>query len=218
MNDVRDDRQALGSCIRLMREELGWSIEALARQTSTTAKYVRALEESDYDVFEAQVYAQGVLKKMVSVMAPERLAEFSGALREAWGAPEQDASGNVFASRARARAMYVTPARVGIGFAVVALGTVVFFSGIRLIRFSAPPRLIVDEPQDQAAVQEPTAEIKGRTEQESRLTVNGRELTLDKHGDFQERIELQPGVNRLNFLSENRFGKKSEVVRYIVVE
>ena len=218
MTDTREARQDLGVRIRGMREELTLSTESLARQASTTTKYIRALEEGDYNVFGALVYAQGILKKMVQVMAPERVSEFSGQLREAWGGQEENAPVSIMARGNRKNFLYLNPARVGIGVIAIAFTAIVFFSGIRLFRFSAPPVLVVASPVNGAVVREPVVEIKGRTERESKLTVNGRELTIDRQGDFHERIEVQIGVNRLELLSENRFGKSSSAVRYVVVE
>jgi hypothetical protein len=59
--------------------------------------------------------------------------------------------------------------------------------------------------------------VAGSTEKESSLTVNGRELTLDERGGFNESIELPPGSVSLHFTSRNRFGKTQTVVRNIFV-
>ena len=76
----------------------------------------------------------------------------------------------------------------------------------------------MDLPQDRAALREPMVRVEGRTERESKLTVNGREITINEQGDFGERIELQPGATALIFISENRFGKMSQVTRHVIVE
>ncbi len=219
MSDSSPERDALGDRIRSMREELGMTREALAREISVSSRYIRALEEGDYSVFGARVYAQGVLKKMVALIAPADVKNCMDALREAWDVHADEGGGHSrLVSTVPGSKWYVTPKRAGIGIAATLLATFIFFAGARLIRFNAPPVLVIDEPQPGVALAEPAVALVGRTERESKLTVNGRELTIDEQGNFHERIELQTGVNKLTFLSENRFGKNNSIVRYVVVE
>ncbi len=219
MNDKDEKEDALGQRMSAMREELGLSVEALARMIAASPKYIRALESGDYALFGAKVYALGVLKKMLAVMDTEDQHDLIRTLNNEWN--RHLPGGGQREERERiegARTFYMTPTRAGIILAAAALVLFVFFAGSRIIRFSAPPLLAVDEPRDTTAVGEPTISVKGRTEKESKLTVNGRELIIDSQGNFRETLQLQSGLNRLNFLSENRFGKQSEITRYVVVE
>jgi hypothetical protein len=87
----------------------------------------------------------------------------------------------------------------------------------QLIGFTAAPRLYIDEPQTQTITDIPIVRVKGITEKESQLTVNGREITMNGDGAFDEEIELASGVNVLHFFVKNRFGKSSEATKYVVV-
>ena len=220
MNPEDEKTDTLGEQMRAMREGFGLSIDALARMTSVSPRQIRALEQGEYGVFGAKVYAKGVLKKALLVMAPENDDELMRALDREWRifSPGEPQYGESAGTAHKSNAFYLTPARVGIALAAVALAIFIFFAGGRLIRFSTSPLLSVDEPTDKSVLQEPMILARGRTEKESKLTVNGRELTIDGEGHFEERIELQPGVNRLTFLSENRFGKQSHITKYVVVE
>lgn len=228
-NDTENTEGALslGEELRKRREELGMTADALARVISTSPKYVRALEDGECEVFGAKVYARGVLKKMLAVVAPPARAAAGGAdsesfirlLDEEWDLAQKEKSASSRnAASGRQKNMYLTPTRAGIGVVAAVLAAFAFFAAGRLVRFNGRPLLVVDEPQDRAALREQTVWLKGRTEQESKLTVNGREITINEWGNFGERIELQPGATELIFLSENRFGKSSTVTRHVIVE
>ena len=221
MSDVSEHlekRVSLGEELHARREEFGMSADALARVISVSPKHIRALEDGDYAVFGAKVYARGVLKKMLAVMAVGEDEYFMRLLDEAWGVREKETGGRRGFSPLAREKMYLTPARAGIGAVAVVLAAFVFFAASRLTRFNGRPLLIVDLPQDRAALREQMVRVEGRTERESKLTVNGREITINEQGDFGERIELQPGATALIFISENRFGKMSQVTRHVIVE
>ncbi|KKT72228.1 MAG: hypothetical protein UW69_C0099G0010 [Microgenomates group bacterium GW2011_GWA2_44_7] len=48
--------------------------------------------------------------------------------------------------------------------------------------------------------------------------MNGREITIDGLGNFEENLELAVGLHILEFLSENRFGKVSKEMRRIIIK
>ncbi len=112
----------------------------------------------------------------------------------------------------------MTPRRLGVAVAAGATALLILFLAVRLIAFTAAPGLAIYRPADKTGFASSTIEVAGRTEKESNLTVNGRELTLDEQGNFDEKIELPQGVNELHFISRNRFGKTQTAVRTILVE
>ncbi|MFY9462802.1 MAG: hypothetical protein WAP52_01310, partial [Candidatus Sungiibacteriota bacterium] len=112
----------------------------------------------------------------------------------------------------------LTPRRLGIGASVGMAVMLIVFLGIRLIAFTAAPGLTIYSPADESMFNTPIVEVRGETEKESSLTVNGREITLDEQGNFDEEIELPPGAVALHFISRNRFGKTQTAVRTILVE
>lgn len=213
------DLITLGSRIREMRQAFGLSQEALAREASVSVNYVRALEEDDYGAFGAKVYALGFLKKILFVITASGNADWLSQLDSAWESSlGRDRIHSATGFRQERTMWHITSMRVGIGLGGLLLATFLFFVGMRLIDFVASPSLVVEKPEGNVVMTMPFVILSGRTDKESRLTVSGRELTIDQHGRFEEKIELQPGINRLEFISENRFGKMSRVLRYVLAE
>ncbi len=113
---------------------------------------------------------------------------------------------------------YITPRRLLSVFGGILLLFFAWFLVSGLIGFTAAPSLRIEEPTREATTDKPMITVRGTTEKESQLTVNGREITMDEHGAFNQDIELIPGLNMLHFLAQNRFGKITEETRYVVVE
>ena len=59
---------------------------------------------------------------------------------------------------------------------------------------------------DGAKVVESVMEIKGNAKNATFLTLNGREISIDKEGNFNETIALLSGYNIINIRAKDKFG------------
>ncbi len=212
------ESEALGERLRKRREELGLSVEDVSREIQAPQRFVEALEADNLEAFSAKVYALGFLKKLLDAMRMEEKDRFLKEFSNEWDV-------RTFRKRKEMQPLpenrgitpLVTPARLGIAIGGIALLFFLAFLGFRLTRFLGTPSLILREPRDQAVYTQPVVLIRGRTEKESKLTVNGREIKIDETGEFAEEVELGAGVHTLEFLVQNRFGNTSKEVRNIII-
>ncbi|MFA6000339.1 MAG: hypothetical protein WC783_05205 [Candidatus Paceibacterota bacterium] len=63
---------------------------------------------------------------------------------------------------------------------------------------------------DGVKVTENVLEIKGNARNAVNLTLNGREISIDKQGNFNETIILLPGYNIVNIRAKDKFGNIDE--------
>lgn len=52
--------------------------------------------------------------------------------------------------------------------------------------------------------------IKGRASKATYITLNGREIFIDKEGNFSETISLLPGYQVVSINAQDKFGKTAE--------
>jgi len=57
---------------------------------------------------------------------------------------------------------------------------------------------------------EPLLALSGLARNATRMTINGREIFIDKNANFEEKLLLLPGYNILEIKAEDKFGKKVE--------
>lgn len=219
MSDVPKETLTLGERLRSRREFLGWSVDDLSRETSIPVKYIRALEDDNYSAFSAKVYGLGFLKKALAVLSSENADEFLQEFSREWDVRHyRNPKETLPLPQNRGPEPYLTPRRLGIVSAFLLFLLLLGFLGIRFGAFLSAPKITLEEPKNFIAVSEPAVQLKGRVEKESRLTVNGREIMLDERGNFDETLELAPGVNALEFLIKDRFGKETRAMRYVLVK
>lgn len=63
---------------------------------------------------------------------------------------------------------------------------------------------------DGATVTESVLDISGVAKNASKITLNGREIVIDKQGNFYENIALLSGYNIVSIYAEDKFGHKDE--------
>ncbi|OHA08849.1 MAG: hypothetical protein A3B37_00680 [Candidatus Sungbacteria bacterium RIFCSPLOWO2_01_FULL_59_16] len=83
-------------------------------------------------------------------------------------------------------------------------------------KFLRSPNLEVAAPAHDLATLERSIDIRGQTDPEADVTLNGRPLYSGETGEFSERLHLVNGVNRLEFVSRSPAGRATAVTRYVV--
>lgn len=215
--EVRD--KTLGDLLRDRREELGLTVRGIADKSKLSEKLVKALEEDNYELFPAKVYARGVLDKLASAISYLVSREMEARFEKVWiRAAEKKSAPRPVGGNAAQAGIFINPRLAGF---ILVFSIFLAFGGflaLRTARFLALPGLAVQEPSEGSILSEPVLRVSGKAEKESRLTVNGRELRVDTDGNFNDQIELGAGVHRLEFLVEDRFGKERKELRYVSVQ
>jgi hypothetical protein len=62
------------------------------------------------------------------------------------------------------------------------------------------------------------AEIRGKAEKANYIALNGREIFIDKEGNFSETISILPGFSVVTIDAKDKFGKQAEKKFEIVME
>ena len=63
---------------------------------------------------------------------------------------------------------------------------------------------------DGATVTDSVVKLTGTAKNAINLTLNGREISIDQTGNFNETIALLPGYNIINFKAKDKFGYVDE--------
>lgn len=210
--------ESLGEKIKKRREALGFSREQTAREIQAPLKYIQALEEDSYQVFPAKIYAAGFLKKMLRTLKINEPEEILREFDREWGVRTYRKNTISPLRGVNSKSLQITPKRLSLAAGIILFLLVIVFLGLQFKNFISAPKINLQSPSDQKIFYEPLAQIQGKTEKESLLTMNGREIKIDPEGNFDEKIELTPGLNTLEFLVKNKFGKEAKEVRYVLVK
>lgn len=225
-NTIHKETQSIGERLRARREECGMTVKDMAHELQTSQRFILALEENHFGVFSAKVYARGFLEKILVLFArkgeyfsydlPRFLKEFDAEWEVFMQKKRRTGTGGIAVSSRDVP--FVTPKKIAVLISLVFLLLFVFFVGGKVIGFLRSPHLRIDAPQEGIIVNTPMVGVRGKAEQESQLTVNGREIKVDELGNFDEEIELPAGRTLLEFVVRDRFGKTAHAMRYVVVK
>ena len=101
-----------------------------------------------------------------------------------------------------------------IGIATIVVGGYLFWQLIGLI---SPPKLIVTKPNSDQVISNSIFDISGHVDPGIQLYLDNSSLLVDMNGNFQDKLVLQPGLNRLEFKAKNKLGKTTTITRNILV-
>lgn len=211
--------KSLGARLREKREELHLGVEELAQELTISPRFITAFEGDEYDVFPAKVYAVGFLKKLLVRLRVNDYLPWVEEFETEWGVRNFHKKKETTPLPSNPPVEpYLTPGRLAFGLVILSILAILVFFGLRLKNFLGSPKLLIREPaQTESRVDFPTLVVKGEVEKESGLTINGREITIDEMGRFDEAIELLPALNTLEFLVQDKFGKETRAVKYVFV-
>jgi hypothetical protein len=207
--------QTVAHLLKKAREAKGLSFEQIRETLKIHPRFLRALEESDYQVFSSPVHLKGFLKNYAEYLGLD-VAAILAFWRREYDEAQAKKKGSFLTPLPRV--LNITPGLILGGFTVFAV--VGFFLYLLLAYRSvaeAPP-LRVESPATDIKVATPSLLIAGQTDPEAVLTLNGERLRLDERGRFAETLRLSTGVNRLNFSVTSKLGKERRVSRTVVVE
>lgn len=116
----------------------------------------------------------------------------------------------------RTAAQYINQRNFILAVALLVLAAVVGFFGYEF-KFLRAPKLQILAPEKDLITTQDFFDLRGRTDPEADLTVNGRPLYSGATGEFSERVYLVKTLNTFTFEAKNRYGKTTVVTRHIVV-
>jgi cytoskeletal protein RodZ len=219
---VSDRPHKLGEVLRGAREAKGVDLPRVERETKIRAKYLSALERSEYRELPGPVYTKGFLRNygLYLGLDPEYLIDLYrlettgvGAERTASGAGPRPRR------RRRTRTFVVTPGAVVAAILTIVVGAFIAWLTYEFVNFAGIPELrITQPPGDVAAQRETQIEIEGVTAPDARISVDGlgenREVIADHRGDFSFVAALRPGSNVVELTATDpKTNRESETQR-----
>jgi cytoskeletal protein RodZ len=213
----------LGDTLRAQREKKGITLDQAAADTRIREKFLKALEDSDYQSLPGAVYTKGFLRNYAEYLdlpTDELVVQFHQERGQAEPARTFEPMRPIMR-----RSLIFTPAVL---VPVVVLAGIVLFVGYlyyQFVSFAVPPKLEVTEPPGDAIAQTADYQIKGRTVPDGRVTVQvfpGPQTVADIRptfdGTFTAKVQLNPGANHIVIEVLDVTGKVSRESRIVRLE
>jgi transcriptional regulator with XRE-family HTH domain len=208
--------KTVGSILKKAREEKNLSHKEIFKAIKIHPRFLEALEESRWDDFSSVVHAKGFLKNYAEYLGlniDEVLAFFRREYDEEKNGPRI----KNLVKPLSGPGVVITPGLILT--AATAFFVLLFFGYViyQYRSFAGAPILIIDQPRTDQTISDPLLNVVGRTDPDAVVSLNGQEITTGEKGTFSAHITLAEGVNTLNFVAENKLGKKNTITRTVVV-
>jgi len=215
----------LGDILRSQREKKGITLDQAAADTRIREKFLKALEDDDYQSLPGAVYTKGFLRNYAEYLdlSQEELVVLFHQER-GLQAPEPARRFDPLRPIIR-RSLIFTPTVL---VPVAVLAVVVLFVGYlyyQFVSFAVAPTLDIYDPATDAIAQEAQFTLHGRTVPAGRVTVQvfpGLLTLSDIHpaadGTFSATVTLTTGSNHIVVEVLDQSGKVSRVNRSILLQ
>ncbi|MEO8633576.1 MAG: helix-turn-helix domain-containing protein [Chloroflexota bacterium] len=213
----------LGETLRAQREKKGITLEQAASDTRIREKFLKALEDSDYQTLPGTVYTKGFLRNYAEYLelpTEELVVQFHQE-RDLPDAPRSFKPMNPIMRRN----LIFTPA---VFVPVVVLAGIALFVGYlyyQFVSFAVPPRLDVTDPPTDVIAQSADFVVKGRTVADGRVTVQVfpgpltvADIRPNPDGTFSVNVKLSRGSNHIVVEVLDVTGKVGRVSRTVRLE
>ena len=203
----------LGEYLVTVRQQLNLDIKTVSLLTQIKPSYLQDLEAANYPALPAEVYVRGFLKSLADFYhIKERI------LIDQYEKESGFDSIPKTILRQQENKWSLTPKRImiliSVGFGLLALSYVV----IQIRSVLVPPVLVLTDPAEDMTVSGNSIVVTGRGEPGAEVFLNNQPVLTDVNGQFTENLILGGGLNVIEVLERNKFGKTSRIVRNITAQ
>ncbi|PIT88524.1 MAG: hypothetical protein COU29_01945 [Candidatus Magasanikbacteria bacterium CG10_big_fil_rev_8_21_14_0_10_36_32] len=206
----------LGSRFKTAREEWKLSFANVASATRIPLKYLELIENNTFNELpNAKAYRLGYIREYAEFLKldPEQIInQFiqENGLKDISALHPNKVIGNT--------SFYSVSIWARNILAAVCVVLVFGYLTLQVKHILEPPRLVLLDPSEGLVTNQLNVVVRGETDTECQLTINGMETMLNEKGQFQSEIDLANGVNTLVVSATKKHGKTNTVTRHIIVK
>lgn len=216
-NKILLDSESVAEQLHSARLEKNLKLEDVAKKLNVNLKYLKALEEGEYDKLPVGIYGKNYLREYAQFLGldyQELLKTFNN--KENISQTERS---ELFSKQVVRRRYFLTTPKIIKNIVIVLIIAICFiYLGYYLQNIISPPKLIINNPRENYTTSNHLLTVLGLTDSGSRVIINGSLVLSDSQGVFFKEVNLKNGINIITITAEKGFGRKSTEVRQVLVK
>ncbi len=207
-----------GEILKQKRESLDKDIKTVSLDTKIQKRFIEYIENNEYDKFDSEVFASGFIKiyskylgldveKILAIYRRSNLKEKDTKKEIRKNTPQKSKSFKI----------HITPQLIAIIASVLFLLLIIGYIGYQIYKFQTPPKLSVLQPQEEQTYDVDLLTVKGSTESNTTVMINGEQVNIDDIGYFEKEITLKEGINTVNISVRKNSNSQLETSKNIKV-
>ncbi len=209
----------LGGRLKCLREEHSVAIDKLSAALHIPKKYLEDLEAGRYQNLPEEIYVRNFIRSYAQIFGRDS-APFLDLyeLELSAARPFRKKECLVPAPGLKKRDLLPLVLIFRVALAGIIGLSLLFYLGYEVKKITSPPSLAILEPEDNAVTKTGEITVRGKSEPESQIKINGEETLADEDGNFKETVRLQRGLNIIKISASKRRSKERVIFRRVVYE
>jgi cytoskeleton protein RodZ len=207
--------KSTGEILRSAREAREETLQDVSRAIKVRVSMLQAIEEGKFFGLTDPLYLKGFIRAYALHVGLKE-AEVMPFFRREYDAQEHQQQLGKPLAPIEAKKQKITPAKMVIGVLAVAIIAVVGYSYSQYVSVSLDPTLEILSPGDSTTAESGQVEVRGETDPDVQLSLNGEPVALTPNGEFRLTVALAAGPNTLEFKAVNKLGRITSEERTVV--
>ena len=208
--------KGLGAKLKSAREFKRLDPETVARRLNIRLEYLLAIESDRFDKLPAGLYSKNYIKDYAALLG------LPATEVKVWLAENLEIANetnNPFSQKILRRQEFIVfPKLIKNLILLLVFLACIFYLAFYFKKIIFPPFLNVYQPDKNLRISENYIEIKGVTEPEAEVSINGETILNTNQGNFYTVINLKKGVNNIVIKAKKKYSGEALTLRQILVE
>jgi cytoskeletal protein RodZ len=209
--------KSIGQILKAARQKKNYTIDDIHRLIKIHKRYIKALENDDYSIFDGKVHAKGFLKIYTEFLELET-GEIMALWRREYEPAFEDQPTEKYhkIKTLEPEKFSITPAMLIGGFVTLLLLGFFVYLYFQYRQYTDAPNLDIYYPQDNQVVKDDVLDITGKADLDSEVFINNQKIIANPDGSFLTSIKLREGINTISIKAVNKLNKETERVLNII--
>lgn len=210
------NHDGLGFKLKEVREQKKLSPEFIAKKLNINLKYLLDIEDNRFDRLPAGLYSKNYVREYAKLLGFPPI-EIKKWLKHNLELVNEN--NDPFSQKVLSRKQFIAFPRIirNTLLALLFLACLLYL-GSYFKKIVFPPKLEIYQPDKNLKISGNSIEIKGKTEAEAEVQINGETVLNNNNGYFSTNINLKKGVNNILIKAQKKYSSESTVLRQILVE
>ncbi len=205
----------ISELLKSAREEQNIHLKIAAEALQLSPKYLQALEDGHFQYFPGEIYIKNFIKKYASYL------NLNGCeLLQKYLETQQICLQQKIGKKESIKKLWrnCTNALIFLRQSFVALvaATLIFYIGLEFSGIFKAPTLTISSPEEGMITSDADIEVSGLTLPETKVQINGTETVSNDAGNFQEKVSLNVGTNKIVVTAFKKHGKSTSIIRNVI--
>lgn len=216
------NKTTFGENIKNIREKNGLDIDFCSNQLKIHKKYLNAIEENNYKIFDNYFQAQGFVQnylEFLDLKISDYIPRWRSDFYEDFELDKSKVQKTEEFYKPKKKVIFNFSLSLNSLVQIVLIVLAVSFIGYIGYTYQnlvTSPKLEISSPKTNDVVEVDLVDVFGSTDQDAILKINNEKINIKTDGSFSTSLKLSEGINNFKFSSLNPYGKETTVFLTII--